>query len=60
MKNDQPKTEQELVQEFLADYKKLSEKHGMRLVISPAWRYSEETRDFRMVLQESVGRLPKQ
>jgi hypothetical protein len=42
-------------QEFLDAYTKLVKEMGYSIVVSPAWKYSAETKDFRLVLQSSVG-----
>jgi hypothetical protein len=57
--NAEPKTEQELAQEFVAEYGKLCQKYGFQIVVTPAWKVSQETNDWRLVLQSSVGRLPQ-
>lgn len=57
----EPKSEQELADEFIAEYKKLCEKHGFQIIGNPAWKLSQETNDWRLVLQFSVGKMiPKQ
>jgi hypothetical protein len=54
-----PKTEAELAQEFINEYQALCEKHQMRLVITPAY-ISRDDGTFSTVLQQSVGKMPKQ
>jgi hypothetical protein len=44
---------------FSKEYQELCEKHGMRLVVSPIW-VSTNHGSFEMVLQYTVGELPKQ
>ena len=53
------KSEGELAQDFVAEYKALCEKHQFRLVISPAFVATNHG-SFEVVLQEQIGRLPKQ
>ena len=62
MSNDkiQPKTDEQKAKDFVSDYEKLCEKHQMRIVTTPAFRVSQDTGDWRIVLQNSVGKLPKQ
>jgi thiamine monophosphate synthase len=55
-----PKTEQELAQAFVKEYEELCQKHQFQIIVTPAWRISQDTGDWRLVLQSSVGRLPKQ
>jgi len=59
---DQPKpvkTEQEMAQEFAKEYQVLCEKHGYRIVVTPAW-VSRDDGSYSTTLQHSVGKLPKQ
>lgn len=53
------KTEAQLAQSFVADYQTLCEKHGFRIVVSPTWVATNHG-SFEMVLQQTIGRLPKQ
>lgn len=54
-----PKTEAQLAQDFVRDYQTLCERHGFRIVVSPTWVATNHG-SFEMVLQQTVGRLPKQ
>lgn len=54
------KTEQELAQAFIKDYQELCEKHGFQIVINPAFKAMTDTGTFNVVLQTSIGRLPKE
>lgn len=56
----QDKTEQELMQEFVKKYEALCEEYKFQIVVTPAWRISQDTGDWRLVLQSSIGRLPKE
>ena len=61
MKDVKPKkTEQEKAQVFIEEYQELCEKHKFQLVITPAYKVSQDTGTWSTVLQTSVGRLPKQ
>jgi len=55
-----PKTEQDLVKDFVKDYEALCDKHQLRIVTNPAFKMSQDNGDWRIVLQTSVGRLPQQ
>lgn len=57
-KEAQPKTEQQKAKDFFNAYGELCIKHGYQIIVSPAWKYSHDNNDFRLVLQESVGKLP--
>lgn len=54
----QPKTEQERIQDFVSEYQALCDKHGYNLVVTPAWKVSQDTGTWSTVLQTSVGKLP--
>jgi len=54
----QSKTQQEKAQEFLGEYQKLSETHGYRIVVTPAFQARDDG-TWSVVLQTSVGRLPQ-
>jgi len=56
---DKPKTEQQRANEFLKDYGELCEKYQFQIVVTPAWRASQDMGDWRLVLQSSIGELPK-
>lgn len=53
------KTEQELVQEFVAKYQSLCEEYGLQIVVNPAFRAMADTGTFNVVLQTSIGKLAK-
>ena len=55
---DESKTKQPTAQEFAEKYQKLCEETGYRIVVSPVWT-STNHGSFEMVLQYSVGKLPK-
>ena len=50
-----PKTEQELTNEFVEEYKRLCDKHGFNLVAVPAFKGTNHG-TFEVVIQLSVGR----
>lgn len=54
-----PLTDEQRAKEFVAAYEKICEEHQLRIVTTPAWRVSQDTGDWRLVLQNSVGKLPK-
>lgn len=56
----QTKTEQERVQDFVSEYQALCEKHGFQITVNPAFKAMADTGTFNVVLQTSVGRLPKE
>lgn len=58
-KQEKPKTEQELAQEFLKKHYALCEEYGFQLVVTPAFKAMADTGTFNVILQTSVGRLPK-
>ena len=53
------KSEQELAQEFIKKYEELCIATGFQIVVNPAFK-SRDDGTFSVVLQSSVGRLPKQ
>jgi len=54
----EPKTEKQLVDEFVKDYESICEKHQMRIVTTPVYKARDDN-TFSLVLQTSVGKLPK-
>jgi hypothetical protein len=54
------KTEQEVMQEFVKKYKDLCDEYGMQIQVTPAWKVSQDTGDWRLVLQSAVARMPKE
>jgi len=57
-KTEKPKTEQELAQEFLKKYYALCEEYGLQILVTPAWKVSQDTGTWSTVLQTSIGKLP--
>jgi len=53
------KNDEQRAKNFVAAYEKICEEHQLRIVTTPAWRVSQDTGDWRLVLQSSVGKLPK-
>jgi len=56
---DKTKTKQELANDFIKSYSELCEKHGFQIIVTPAFKTMADTGTFNVVLQSSVGRLPK-
>ena len=52
-------TEEEKDQKFLEVYQQLCEKYKRGIQASPAWRYSEDGNDFRLIINITVSRWPK-
>ena len=50
--------EQAKAQAFADEYKALCNKHGYTIQVTPAWRVSQDTGDWRLVLQNSIAKLP--
>ena len=57
---DKPLSDEDRAKAFVKDYEAICETHQMRIVTTPAFKMSQDTGDWRIVLQTSVGRLPKQ
>lgn len=55
----QPKSEQQLAQNFVKDYEALCEKHQLRIVTTPAFRARDDG-TFSLILTNAVGKLPKE
>lgn len=53
------KNDEQRAKNFVAAYEKICEEHQLRIVTTPAWRVSQDTGDWRLVLQTAVGKLPK-
>lgn len=53
------KTDEQMAQDFIKEYDELVQKHQMQIVANPAFKVSQDTGTFSVVLQMSVGRLPK-
>jgi len=51
-------TDQQKANLFITEYQALCEKHGYRIVVSPAY-ISRDDGTFSTVLQQSVGKLPE-
>lgn len=52
------KTENELIQNFIAAYNKLCTEHGYRLVTNPIFQARDDG-TYSVVLQEGVSKLPE-
>lgn len=57
---EQPVSEKDAAQAFIVDYQALCEKHGFQIIVTPAFKAMADTGTFNVVLQTSVGRLPKE
>lgn len=58
-KDVQPKTQEEKTKDFVEEYQKLCEKHGMRIVVNPAFKARDDG-TWSIVQQTSVGLLPQE
>ena len=58
MSEKDKKTEEEKDQEFFDAYKKLCDKYKRGLSAVPAWRFSQDGNDFRLVINLAVNRWP--
>lgn len=47
-------------QGFVKEYQDLCEKYQMQIVVNPAFKAMADTGTFNVVLQSSVGKLPRQ
>ena len=56
---DVVKTEQQLANEFIRKYSALCEEYQLQIVVTPAWKISQDTGTWSTVLQSSIGKLPK-
>lgn len=54
------KSEQEKANDFIKEYEALCKKHGFNIVVNPAFKAMTDTGTFAIVLQSSVGKLPKE
>lgn len=50
---------QELAQEFIKKYEALCEETGFQIIVTPAWKISQDTGTWSTVLQSSIGEIPK-
>lgn len=53
-------SEQERIKEFVGKYEALCKEYGYMIQVTPAWRVSQDTNDWRLTLQSSVAKLPKE
>ena len=51
--------EQESMQKFFDEYKELCQKYQCQIVVTPAYKVSQDTGVWGTVLQTGVGKLPK-
>jgi len=57
-KNEKPKTETELAQEFVAKYKQLCDEHGFQISVKPDFKARDDG-TWSVILQSSVGRIKR-
>ena len=55
---DKPQSETALAESFFKEYQELCNRHNFQIVVNPAFK-SRDDGTFSVVLQVSVGRLPK-
>lgn len=58
-KKERTLTPNEQAQNFLNEYQALCKKHQLRLVFTPAFKVSQDTGTWSVILQKAVGRLPR-
>lgn len=51
-------SKQELAQDFVKKYQALCQESGFQIIVTPAWKVSQDTGTWSMVLQTSVGEMP--
>lgn len=54
---NKPVSEKDAAQAFIDEYTELCEKHGFQIQVTPAWRVSQDTGDWRLVLQTNIGKI---
>jgi len=52
-------TPEEMDAKFLTEYQELCDKYERGLSMTPAWRYSQDGNDFRLVINAGVQRWNK-
>jgi hypothetical protein len=53
------KTDEQRAKDFVKDYESICERHQMRVVTVPVYKARDDG-TFSLILQSSVGKLPKQ
>ena len=51
------KTDEQMAQDFIKEYDELVAKHQMQIVANPAWKMSQDTGTFNLIIQVSVGKI---
>ena len=51
------KPDRELAEEFIQEYNALCQKHGLRLVVTPAFMQRDDG-TFSTIIQTDIGKLP--
>lgn len=54
------KPDQKQAEEFIAAYKALCVQHGFTINVTPAWKQSLDTGDWRLVLEMRVQRMKRE
>lgn len=54
------KSERDLMQEFIEKYQALCEEYKLQIVVTPAYKISQDTGVWSTVLQTSIGKMPAQ
>jgi len=54
------KVEDKTPEQFLEAYKKLCQEYGYQIVVTPAWKVSQDTGTWSTILQPSIGKLPSE
>lgn len=57
-KEDKVLTREQQVKVFIAEYQALCEKHNCQIIVTPAWKVSQDTGTWSTVLQSSIGEMP--
>jgi len=52
-----PLSDEQKAKDFVKGYEALCEKYSLRIVTTPVWKVSQDTGDWRLVLQTSIGKL---
>jgi len=52
-------SKEEQMKLFVKEYQELCTKHNCQIIVTPAWKVSQDTGTWSTVLQTSVGELPK-
>ena len=53
-------SEEQKAKDFIGCYEALCKQHGYHIIVNPAFKAMADTGTFNVVLQSSVGKLPKE